>query len=246
MRWIYISPHLDDAVLSCGGLIWEQCRAGTPVEIWTVLAGIPGLDELSDFAKVLHFVSGTGTAAETVTLRRAEDQAAAGIVGAKAVHFDFQDCIYRRSPEGEWLYDGIFVPLHPADADLPGEVARALAARLEPDDEVICPLTIGGHVDHVMTRMAVERLGRPLRYYADIPYLQKNWLSLLTFTGGLCSEVHPVSEEGLRAWQEGVEAYASQLGSLFDPPESLRSTLQKYWECVFGVTLWESLPAGYG
>ncbi len=242
MRWIYISPHLDDAALSCGGLIREQTRAGTPVEIWTVLAGIPDLAELSDFAKVLHSVSGTGTAAETVALRRAEDQAAARIVGAKAVHFDFHDCIYRRSPEGEWLYEGIFVPPHPAEADLPGEIARALAARLEPEDVVVCPLTIGGHVDHVTVRMAVERLGRPLRYYADIPYLQKNWPSLLTFTGGLCSEVHPVSEEGLRAWQESVEAYASQLGSLFDPPESLRTTIKDYWKSTFGLTLWQTPP----
>ena len=239
MRWIYISPHLDDAALSCGGLIREQTRAGTQVEIWTILARIPDLDGLSDFARALHFASGTGTAAENVTLRRAEDQAAAARLGARAVHFEFHDCIYRRSSEGEWLYEGIFVPLHPADAGLPGEVARALAARLEPEDVVVCPLTIGGHVDHVMTRMAVERLGRPLRYYADIPYLQKNWPSLLTFTGGLCSEVHPVSEEGLRAWQESVEAYASQLGSLFDPPESLRSTLQSYWESTFGLTLWQ-------
>ena len=28
MRWIYLSPHFDDAVLSCGGLIWEQTHSG--------------------------------------------------------------------------------------------------------------------------------------------------------------------------------------------------------------------------
>jgi len=39
MRWIYISPHFDDAVLSCGGLIWEQTHKGITVEIWTVCAG---------------------------------------------------------------------------------------------------------------------------------------------------------------------------------------------------------------
>jgi len=32
-------PHFDDAVLSCGGLIWEQTQKGIPVEIWTVCAG---------------------------------------------------------------------------------------------------------------------------------------------------------------------------------------------------------------
>ncbi len=34
------------------------------------------------------------------------------------------------------------------------------------------PLAIGGHVDHVVTRIAAECLGRGvLRYYADVPYV---------------------------------------------------------------------------
>ncbi|MCE7860069.1 MAG: PIG-L family deacetylase, partial [Chloroflexi bacterium CFX2] len=30
MRWIYLSPHLDDAALSAGGWIFDQTRAGIP------------------------------------------------------------------------------------------------------------------------------------------------------------------------------------------------------------------------
>ena len=41
MRWIYISPHLDDAVLSAGGLLYDQAQKGIPVEIWTVVCGYP-------------------------------------------------------------------------------------------------------------------------------------------------------------------------------------------------------------
>jgi hypothetical protein len=37
MRWIYLSPHLDDAALSAGGLIYEQTQAGIQVEIWTFI-----------------------------------------------------------------------------------------------------------------------------------------------------------------------------------------------------------------
>ncbi|NTU55874.1 MAG: PIG-L family deacetylase, partial [Anaerolineales bacterium] len=49
MRWIYLSPHLDDAVLSAGGLIYEQTRSGTPVEIWTFMCGVPSGTEFSPF-----------------------------------------------------------------------------------------------------------------------------------------------------------------------------------------------------
>src|SRR5512141_1171065 len=104
MRWIYLSPHLDDAALSAGGLIYEQTQAGVPVEIWTFMSGIPDLTEYSPFAQLLHFQWGFANAEETFRARREEDLSAAKILGAKNVHFDFWDCIYRRDKNGEWLY----------------------------------------------------------------------------------------------------------------------------------------------
>ena len=104
MRWIYLSPHFDDAVLSCGGLIFEQTRQGLQTEIWTIFAGNPPPGPLSDFALQNHSLWGLTSAAETVAMRAAEDEEAASIVGAELVHFEIPDCIYRRSPEGEYLY----------------------------------------------------------------------------------------------------------------------------------------------
>ena len=104
MRWIYISPHLDDAVLSAGGFIYEQTRIGNTVEIWTIVCGFPPPGELTPFAQELHQQWGTESAKETVKLRRAEDEEAARIVGAKNVHFDVPDCIYRRGPDGDYAH----------------------------------------------------------------------------------------------------------------------------------------------
>ena len=143
MRWIYLSPHLDDAVLSAGGLVYDQTKAGLPVEIWSFMCGFPDETELTDFAKVLHMVWGTGTAEETTRLRREEDIKAAAIVGAKPVHFDFLDCIYRRGKNGEALYTDIYAPPHEAEADLPAQIAQTLMAWLKLDDVVVCPLGIG-------------------------------------------------------------------------------------------------------
>ena len=49
--WIYLSPHFDDAVLSCGWLIWQQAQAGQRVEIWTVCAGEIPPGPLTPFAQ---------------------------------------------------------------------------------------------------------------------------------------------------------------------------------------------------
>ena len=96
MRWIYLSPHLDDAVLSAGGLIHDQAKSGIPVEIWTFMSGYPPEGEFSQFAELQHHMWGFPSAEAAVSTRREEDERAAAIVGASAVHLDFLDCIYRR------------------------------------------------------------------------------------------------------------------------------------------------------
>ncbi len=241
MRWIYLSPHLDDAILSAGGLIYEQTKAGLPVEIWSFMCGFPEESELTDFAKVLHMMWGTGTAEETTRLRREEDKKAVAILGAKAVHFDFLDCIYRRGRNGEALYTDIYVPPHAAEADLPAQIAQTMIAWLKPDDVVVCQLGIGSHVDHVIVRKAAEMLKRPLVYDADMPYLLKNPQELSPKTAGMKESVEPVSESGLNSWIEAINAYTSQLSSVFDSPAvtPMPEKMRAYWSERQGIPLWK-------
>ncbi|MFQ5421191.1 MAG: PIG-L family deacetylase, partial [Anaerolineae bacterium] len=51
---IYLSPHLDDAALSCGGQIFTRTSAGESVLVVTVMAGDapPGLS--SPIVEELH------------------------------------------------------------------------------------------------------------------------------------------------------------------------------------------------
>lgn len=241
MRWIYISPHLDDAALSAGGLIHEQTRAGIQVEIWTVLCGFPPNEGLSPYAQLLHHGWGIASANELIRERRAEDERACQIVGAKPAYFDFLDCIYRRGKSGDWLYNYIFAPPHEDETDLPARIAGSISTRLQPTDQLVCQLGLGSHVDHVLVRRAVELLKRPLLYYADIPYLFKAPGELGPHTAGMKAHAHTVGEAGLKSWQEAVAAYESQISSLFDDPEDMRSKIQKYWYENGGIRLWSSV-----
>jgi LmbE family N-acetylglucosaminyl deacetylase len=239
MRWIYLSPHFDDAVLSCGGLIFEQARQGIPVEIWTVFAGNPPPGPLSMFAQATHFLWGTSDGMKTVALRKAEDREAARLVGAKLIHFDFSDCIYRRSPMGGYLYtENVFTSPHPLDLKLPNRIARAIKPQMRQEDVLVCPLTLGGHVDHVLVRRAAESLHRLLRYYADVPYVLNNPQTLDPAIDTMQDEFFGISEEGLRAWLDGVAAYKSQIDSLYIGEGSLEDAIRAYWESQRGVRLW--------
>jgi LmbE family N-acetylglucosaminyl deacetylase len=260
MRWIYLSPHLDDAVLSAGGLIHGQTQAGIPVEIWTFMCGYPPEGEYSPIAQNLHKIWGFDSAEEVVRGRRVEDSNAASIVGATTVHFDFLDCIYRRAPisdaslpiqeasgtNGEWLYSEISVPPHAADVDLPAKIAGAVSARLKPDDVLVCQLSVGSHVDHVLVRQAAELLGRPLIYDIDVPYIFYKPQELESKAAGMKESVQSITETSLKRWQEAVLAYKSQiptLGDVFDTPEKAQESIRSYWALDKGIRL---LQPDYG
>jgi LmbE family N-acetylglucosaminyl deacetylase len=242
MRWIYLSPHLDDAIFSAGGLIREQTQTGIPVEIWTIMCGDPQLTEYSRFAQRLHRMWGFSSATETVRQRRAEDTTAASMVGAKTVHFDFWDCIYRRDKKGKWLYSKISVPPHIADADLPAQIAEAVSARLEPEDVLVCQLAVGSHVDHVLVRRAAELLNRPLRYDIDVPYILSKSEELASKAAGMVESTQRITEPSLTRWVEAATSYRSQfavLGERFDTPEKASKAIQNYWAERRGIRLFQ-------
>lgn len=240
MRWIYISPHFDDAVLSCGGLIWEQTHSGISVEIWTVMAGDPPLGPESEMAQTMQTTWQSGTSPETVALRRIEDQTAARRVGAVIRHLPFPDAIYRRSKTGTLFYpDSIFIDPHPREMPLVEEMAGCLSEKLTQYDTVVCPLAIGGHVDHMLVRQALEQLGRPLWYYADVPYTLKYPEKLAPATEKMTGKNFFISAQGLAGWLESVAAHASQITSLFDDMQDMRQKIRDYSQLRSGLMLWE-------
>lgn len=242
MRWIYLSPHLDDAVFSAGGLIYEQTRQGLPVEIWTLMCGYPPVPDevLSPFAQLLHNVWGVPSAEAAIDARRAEDRSAAAILGAEAVHFDFLDCVYRAGENGEWLYSDVFGTPHPQDAGLPVQIAEAVRALLRQDDVLVCQLALGSHVDHILVRQGAEQLGLSLLYDLDVPYVFYHEDKVGQIIDGMRESVHRITETGLARWQDAALEYRSQIPTLreaFDTPEKVREALHSYWAAREGVRL---------
>ena len=240
MRWIYLSPHLDDAVLSAGGLIYDQAHAGIPVEIWTFMCGYAPEEAVSPFAAMLHQMWGFSSAEETTRMRREEDKKATATLGATTLYFDFLDCIYRRGANGEWLYTDVFGPPRAEDAALPLQIATEISTRLQPEDVLVCQLSIGSHVDHVLVRQAAELLGRSLRYDIDVPYIFYKPEEVSPKSVGMQESIVPITEAGLSAWKEAAVAYKSQisgLGDVFDTPEKAQESIHSLWAQYHGIRL---------
>jgi LmbE family N-acetylglucosaminyl deacetylase len=239
MAVVYLSPHLDDAVLSHGGLIWEQTQQGLEVVIFTVCAGDPPDGKFSNFAESIH--NRWGVNRDVIAQRRIEDIESCLRLEASYHHMEVPDCIYRRSPiTGKHLYDSeeaLWVPVHPDENFLVEVIANALKERLSPKDSLICPLTLGNHVDHRLTRAAAEKLGVQLRYYPDYPYAL--YEDIFPVIASWPASLHAITPEGMLAWQDAVAAHRSQISTFWQNLAEMRASLEKYYDQMGGVLLWE-------
>jgi LmbE family N-acetylglucosaminyl deacetylase len=214
---IYVSPHLDDAALSCGGRIWQQVRAGERVLVVMVFAGVPALDTpLSPFARELH--AQWGLAADAPLRRREEDREALARLGAGAAYWPYLDCIYRQTPDGHFPYDGeeaLFGEFHSAEEGLVAELTGRLSALpLGQGGALYVPLGVGHHVDHQVVRRAAEGL-EGVVHYEDYPYAARPEALEAALGAGLWqAELASLSQEALEAKIAAIACYSSQFSTL--------------------------------
>jgi LmbE family N-acetylglucosaminyl deacetylase len=159
---VILSPHLDDAVLSC----WHLLDGPGDVRVVNVFAGKPPPDAAAGWWDEL---CGRRDSGQAVDERVAEDRAALALAGRAPLNLDFLDRQYRRCDQ----------PLAP--------VVRALRAALSPGALVLAPGALGPalhipiareagaepHPDHVAVRSAALALrseGVAVALYADFPH----------------------------------------------------------------------------
>jgi LmbE family N-acetylglucosaminyl deacetylase len=238
---VYISPHLDDAVLSCGGRIWQQAQMGEPVLVVTVFAATPASDtSLSPFAQELH--TRWGHLADAVARRQDEDLAALALLGAEAAHWSYTDCVYRQAPDGHFPYaseEALWAEIHPSEKrGLVIELAarlKALPFRQDGDDAraptVYAPLGVGHHVDHQIVRCAAEASDRRLTYYEEYPYAQ-DLQAVRAALGGRRWQVRRVSlsAEALRAKIAAIGCYRSQLSTFWASLAEMDAAIRAFAE----------------
>ena len=225
---IYLSPHLDDAILSCGGLIFEQVRMGKQVEIWTITAGIPDPNNLSEFAQTLHKRWGVET--EATSTRLVEDMRACKLVGAIPKHLNWLDCIYRFKNNGEALIkaDDELFSVSP-EKSLINKIGRYLADHIPVDAQIISPIGIGEHIDHRLTCNALQASGLDSLHYADYPYATYDFKNSPQLETGQWTRLPQViTEEGMKAWQQAVLAYSSQLSTFWKNKPAVRLAIKNY------------------
>jgi LmbE family N-acetylglucosaminyl deacetylase len=175
--------------------------------------------------------------------RRIEDVNSCCRLGASYRHFSVPDCIYRRHPQtGEFMYASeaaLNGPPHSGDTQVIHTLLEELRQSLQSDAVLVCPLGLGNHVDHQLTRQAVEGLGLPLWYYADYPYVLDCRAQLEQMEQqGWVSHAFPISQGGLAAWINSISAYASQISTFWTSELEMRQSVTEYLYWNDGIRLW--------
>jgi LmbE family N-acetylglucosaminyl deacetylase len=216
MNSVILSPHLDDAVLSC----WHVLTQPGDVTVINVFAGVPaGLGAPAWWDEY----TGAADSGERVRERIEEDRRALALAGREPTNLSFLDEQYREHAQ----------PLDP--------LIQQIERILPPDGEIYAPAAFASHADHLLVRsVALElRAGFDVLLYADLPHATVHgwpawvpaarataskdlasavWERALAATGlspaKLTPIVHPLDGEGHARKLAAVQMYGTQLKAL--------------------------------
>jgi LmbE family N-acetylglucosaminyl deacetylase len=145
---LLLSPHLDDAVLSC----WSVLTGSREVVVVNVFSGIPEPGLLIPVDRM----AGASDSATRMRERLAEDAEALALAGHEPIDLGFLDSQYR--------------PL----AGEPGaaEIVAALDGPVERASALFAPAGLSGNPDHLVVRelaLGLAARGYPTELYAEFP-----------------------------------------------------------------------------
>lgn len=256
---LFLSPHLDDVVLSCGGIIYELLQQNEPVEVVTFFtADAPNPLPISPLIENIHTRWGLGD--NPFLERREEDKRAFQALGNIKIHFgDWQDCIYRLGQSAQALYvtdDHIFGNIHPEDPLRSAQIDLTLWQ--DGLTHLYVPLSAGNHVDHqILCQKATDWYEKhanevAIFWYEEYPYsseagevnvshsgeeerlsgLTAVETALSTLSYHLVSQVYSLSETALQSKIEAIKCHHSQISTFWHSDHELAESVLTYAQFV--------------
>jgi LmbE family N-acetylglucosaminyl deacetylase len=228
---VVLSPHLDDAVLSCGALL-THAHDHAPVTVATLFTR-SGPPPYTLSARRYLRLTGASDAEKLYAARRAEDREVLERMGVAWRHLSLPDGLFRnkpgcraathpwarRIPELARVYPTYRLHLvsgkmSPHDASTLQQVADALALLASgTPGPVLAPLAVGGHVDHLLVRIAAECSGRRVVYYSEFPYNRRHAPDSDFVRRNSLTEA--VWSRGIAEKSDLIRAYRTQCAALF-------------------------------
>ncbi len=237
----FISPHLDDAVLSAGGLL-SYLAGKTDVTLVTVFTEA-GEKPYTMSAKGFLRYCGYTDAKKLFTDRRLEDKEVAAKLGINTIHLGFIDGSFRRRtknipftadiakriPEINHLYPlgRKLIKIAGDDKQTVQEIQKKLLQAVTTKDSIVfCPVGSVKHMDHILTTKACTNIFQNLYFWTDFPYIKN--VNLQNMRAGDKSLKKFVWKQNVAEKQVLIQLYKTQKASLLTTGK-LESAEEVYW-----------------
>ena len=161
---LFLSPHLDDAIFSTGAQL-ASLPAGDSIVATVFTQSVPNP---RGFALACQISKGFAPEVDYMALRRAEDETACELVGAKAEHWTFPEAPHRGYENPQMLFGDVLAS-DVVFRDIATQLREAIARHNV--QTLYYPFGVGGHVDHLQVIDAVELVAAD---YPDVQFVQ--WL----------------------------------------------------------------------
>ena len=238
-KFLFLSPHLDDAVLSCGLLLEKLVVLGKKVVVASLFTKV-STPPFTQNASLFIQKSGYKKAEELFEDRIKEDIKALKFLKVRYRYFDYIDAAFRKSQLFEKFPNmGFLLKLFPQFVHIYTNPKREFSGRVSFQDRglvwgikkdlkrfikklgdekilILAPLGVGGHVDHIIVRDFARKSGLDVLYWLDFPYSTKKEYIKTYFSKEWqyekCLEIEvPLKTKKYQA----IKSYKSQIDVLF-------------------------------
>lgn len=187
----FISPHLDDAVISSGDLI-TYLKDHTNVVVVNVFTKISD-EPYTLSAKTMLQKCGYKNAQQFYADRVSEDNNILNKMGVKRINLNYCDAQWRKRENignlrrvlGRIIPELLHIyPIYKLnilngkvsshDDALIRQINKDLSQVVEKNAVVFCPIADSGHVDHLIVRDACRKLFDTLIFWSDLSYRQNS------------------------------------------------------------------------
>ncbi|MGI5828242.1 MAG: PIG-L family deacetylase [Patescibacteria group bacterium] len=222
----FISPHLDDVVLSASALIFQLRKhvSITVVNVFTQADKPPYTFSAKSYLRQC----GYNDAEKLFQDRIKEDQSVLENLADSVINLNFIDAQWRKRTNQNRLQHSLssllpeLIHTYPTyrfhirkpiisteDASMITQIKERLKAIVK-NGAVFCPLAIGSHIDHIIVRSVCEDLFYKPVFWADCPYMKNKKITIqvknmTSFT---------ISQD-LTLKQELVSGYETQYKAMF-------------------------------
>lgn len=219
---VIISPHYDDAILSCSELLL-QLNKKTNITIVNVFTSAHEGPYTLSAKKYLQY-SGYTDAVLLYNKRKNEDENAFSEFTVSIVNLGLEDALFRKKKKNNIL--GSFIPefnhvyptyrfhilKHIAKNDYAFTILKKSIMKFNKNKCLIfAPIGIGNHADHVIVRKVCEELFDNLILYSDFPYnIRKKQYGLI-----LSSKSEYQLQPNMMKKKVLIKKYKSQFNGLF-------------------------------